>query len=120
MQVFLISKWVKQSIYGDQGVNYQCWTLATTSRSQKVVACRVVANFSNFVALSLSRRISVASLRQQTDYKLKIEICCDSSVGRYFCYFTGSIASSGSASDLPSSNSNLASFVEQYMHFKIQ
>ena len=86
----------------------------------KSCACHVVANFSNFVALSLSRRISVASLRQQTDYKLKIEICCDSSVGRYFCYFTGSIASSGSASDLPSSNSNLASFVEQYMHFKIQ
>ena len=36
---------------------------ATMSRSRKIVACRVVANYSKIVALSLSRRKIVANFR---------------------------------------------------------
>ena len=47
---------------------WQSWALATIfatmSRSQNIVACRVVANFSNIVALSLSSRNIVANSRQ--------------------------------------------------------
>ena len=41
---------------------------ATMSRSRKIAACRVVANYSKIVALSLSRRKIVANFR---DIRLK-------------------------------------------------